>query len=106
MVSVADSLCVKFVHRSANVFSRTVFTGMDGTTHTSVLSFNKQLQLLEMQSKTQHLKIVAELSVLSGEFWWESGYIQCKLVQSTTRITDFLVVDKSSVILVKRPKIC
>ena len=27
------------------------------------------------------------------------------VVQSTTRITDFLVVDKSSVILVKRPKI-
>ena len=27
------------------------------------------------------------------------------LIQSTTRITDFLVVDKSSVILVKRPKI-
>ena len=28
-----------------------------------------------------------------------------KLIQSTTRITDFLVVDKSSVILVKQPKI-
>ena len=27
------------------------------------------------------------------------------IIQSTTRITDFLVVDKSSVILVKRPKI-
>ena len=26
------------------------------------------------------------------------------LIQSTTRITEFLVVDKSSVILVKRPK--
>ena len=27
------------------------------------------------------------------------------IIQSTTSITDFLVVDKSSVILVKRPKI-
>ena len=28
------------------------------------------------------------------------------LIQPTTIITDFLVVDKSSVILAKRPKIC
>ena len=35
---------------------------------------------------------------------YTTGLANIKHLQSTTRITEFLVVDKSSVILVKRPK--